>query len=95
MTTDKKISFLQALNTIILTAVLGMATIISVTISKIRTDQENQGKELIRIKTIQDANSLSIQILNSRVNALEVYNSASLKQWVDDNYKRLPQKQNR
>jgi hypothetical protein len=92
MTTDKRVSFLQYLNTVILTAILGMATIISINVSKVRTDQETQAKELVSIKTIQDANTLSIQILNSRVSALEIYNQTMIKQWVDDNYVRLPQK---
>jgi hypothetical protein len=61
----------------------------------IRLEQENQSRELVRMRTIQDANSLSIKILNDRVSTLEQYNQSTMKQWVDDNYVRIPQNKNK
>jgi hypothetical protein len=88
---NNRIDFLKYLNTIILTVIAILSSIVFFKVNCIQNLQQEQAKEIIRIKTIQDANTLSIASLLSRMNALEQYNQSVMKQWVDDNYVRLPQ----
>jgi hypothetical protein len=88
---NNRIDFLKYLNTIILTIIGIISGLVFFKVNCIQNQQQEQAKEIIRIKTIQDANTLSIASLLSRMNALEQYNQSVMKQWVDDNYVRLPQ----
>ena len=88
----EKVVWLQYVNTTILSLILGLATMIAVTLATVKTDQAAYSAELIRIKTIQDINTGSIKDLDSRVSTLELNYLDYIKTWVDQNYIRKPQK---
>jgi hypothetical protein len=94
-----KLKTIQYINTVILTIVGIFATLIFVTITNIRDEQQtitiNQTefeKELLRLKTVQDINVASVKDLNSRLNTLELNYLDYIKTWVDQNYVRKLQK---
>lgn len=89
---DKRVRLLQYINTFILTAILGMSTMAAVQLTQVKDTQSELQAEVLRIKTIQDINTTNISILDSRVKILEINATADLKNWVDLNYVRKPQK---
>jgi hypothetical protein len=90
--TDKQeISFLQYLNTAILTMIGIVAIFIFVSVKDVKEQQAVFQTELIRIKTIQDINTTNISEINSRVSALEKSDMLQLQGWVDANYVRKKQ----
>lgn len=89
---DKRLSFVQNLNTIILTVIAILAMIIFLTVSGVKKSQEEASKELIRMKTVQDINVAAIKEVGSRVTTLELNYMEYIKSWVDANYVRKPQK---
>ena len=82
----KQIDWLKFLNTFMVAMVLGFSVMCFTGIETVRTQQSEQGKELVRIKTIQDANTLSIATLNARVSAIEMNQTESIKNWVMANF---------
>jgi hypothetical protein len=91
-TERKQIDWLKFINTFIL-SVIAIFTIISFNmLATIQKENTTTKIELVRLKTIQDENTNKITVLTSRVNILENENANALKQWVDDNYVRKPQK---
>jgi len=91
---EKRSNFFQIINSIILTVVGILAVYISVSVGEIRSRQENTAIELIRIKTIQDANTMAIGTMNTRVTALEHDYMTYIQEWVESNYVRKPQRFN-
>jgi hypothetical protein len=89
---DKQVDWLKYLNTFILTLIFGFTLMCFTSINTVRNTQVEQGKELVRIKTIQDANTLSISVLNSRVTALEMNQADAIKNWVEANFVRRVEK---
>lgn len=94
-----KLKTIQYINTVILTIVGIFATLIFVTITNIRDEQQtitiNQTefeKELLRLKTVQDINVAGVKDLNSRLSTLELNYLDYIKTWVDQNYVRKLQK---
>lgn len=92
-------SIFQYINTVILTVVGIFAVMIFTTINKVRAEQEalkliqaDYGKELLRLKTVQDRNVTDISKLDARVVILEINYIDRLKEWVDQNYQRKLQK---
>lgn len=84
----KQIDWLKYINTFILTFILGFTMMCFISINSVKAAQEEQGKELVRIKTIQDANTIGVAALNLRVSAIEINQTNALKEWVDDNFER-------
>jgi len=89
---EKRISFIQYMNTIILTVIGVFALMIYLTIAKVKDNQSISSTELVRIKTIQDINTAEIKNINVRVTTLENNNLDYIKTWTDLNYMRKPQK---
>ena len=83
---EKNSNFFKSVITIILTIIAVLASLITISLSRVLTNQEEVGKELVRMKTIQDENTLKI---NTHMNKPDI---ELLKNWVDDNYIRKPQK---
>ena len=89
---DKRMNFIQYLNTVLLT-IVGLASVIIVSsISKIRNNQEEFAKQLIELKTIQSINVENIKANDARLKTLELNYIDLMKTWVDANYVRKPQK---
>lgn len=84
----KQVDWLRYINTFILTFVLGFTIMCFTSINTVKVTQAEQGKELVRIKTIQDANTLSISTLNARVSAIEMNQMEAIKNWVEANFQR-------
>jgi hypothetical protein len=89
---DKRVRFLQYINTGLLTLILGIATMISAQFGSINKAQTFQQSELLRLKTVQDINTNNITILDSRVKILELSWTTELKEWVEQNYVRKAQR---
>jgi hypothetical protein len=96
---EKQVKFLQYINTAILTFIGTVAMIMFLTMADIKKSQiqgaamhEEFGKELLRLKTVQDINVASVKDLNQRVTTLEMNYLDYVKNWVDQNYVRKPQK---
>jgi len=90
---EKRIDYLKYFNTALLTIIAIVAILIFDTVSGVKALQTEQGKELIRIKTVQDINTGNIGNLQTRVSYLEKDNIQTLQTWVDNNYIRKPQTQ--
>ncbi len=91
-TNNKRINFLQYLNTTILTVILGVALMIFLTINSVKKDQSDIGKELVRLSTIQDMHILTIKDLETRITTLERNYLDNIKLWTDENYLRKSQR---
>ena len=88
---DKRVHFLQYVNTTILTLIFGVAIMIFTTVTNVKNTQQGAGQELVRLKAVQDINITNVDKLSSRVNMLETNYVESLKNWIDANYIRKPQ----
>ena len=91
-TSEKQITFLQYLNTVILTVISIVLIFLFTVVINVKDNQEANAKELIRMKTIQDINTGNINTIDNRVKSLELSNESEVKTWVDNNYLRKPQK---
>ena len=89
---DKRVRLLQYINTFILTAILGMSTMAAVQLTSVKEIQSSLQAEVLRIKTVQDINTVNIGILDNRVKVLEISSMSDIKNWVEQNYVRKPQK---
>jgi hypothetical protein len=88
---DKRVAWLQYLNTGLLTLILGFAMMISSTVATLNKRQSDSEKEDLRLKTIQDMNVKNVDELYKRVTTLEVKYIEDIKGWVEFNYIRKPQ----
>ncbi len=89
---DSKISFLNYLNTSLLTASVAILMFVFTTVDKIKTGQEDSGKEIARLKTIAEQTANDVVSLESRVRTLEKSNYIEMQAWVEANYSRKPQR---
>ena len=89
---DSKISFLNYLNTSLLTASVAILMFVFTTVDKIKTGQEDSGKEIARLKTIAEQTANDVVSLESRVRALEKSNYIEMQAWVEAKYSRKPQR---
>jgi len=82
----KRTNFLQyaITNNISIIAIFSVLTF--GTVRNVQTTQTEQAKELVRLKTIQDANVTSVSILNNRVSAIEINQTDLIKSWVELNF---------
>ena len=62
------------------------------TVDRIKTGQEESGKEIARLKTIAEQTASDVVSLESRVRTLEKSNYVELQSWVEANYTRKPQR---
>ena len=90
--TDSKVTFLNYLNTTMLTAVCTILMFVFTTVDKIKTGQEDSGKEIARLKAIAEQTASDVVSLESRVRTLEKSNYVELQSWVESNYVRKPQR---
>ena len=86
-----KISFLQYLNTVILTAVAIVLTILCTAVVEVKTNQENTAISLGIVKSRQDMNMIIIDKQGNAIEELQKNSQETLRKWVDDNYVRKPQ----
>jgi len=89
---NKRVTFLQYLNTVILTAIGIFAAIAVITLDKIRDNQSDFATRLVKVETIQPLNTTSITDVSKRIGVLESNYLELVKSWVDANYIRKPQK---
>jgi hypothetical protein len=94
-----RLRFLQYLNTVILTGIGTITVVIFTILNTVRIDQSEYSKELLRLKTVQDINVASVKavdvkadLIDARVDKLELNYLDYIKSWVDANYIRKPQK---
>jgi hypothetical protein len=92
MTNDKRVAFLQYLNTAILTLIFGCSMLIFITLNNVKTSNEALSKELILVKERQNVNITNISNLNTRVTILETNTTENIKTWTENNFIRKPQK---
>lgn len=90
--TDSKVNFLNYLNTAMLTATCTILMFVFTTVDRIKTGQEESGKEIARLKTIAEQTASDVVSLESRVRTLEKSNYVELQSWVEANYTRKPQR---
>ncbi|MEI7524582.1 MAG: hypothetical protein WCJ95_09650 [Mariniphaga sp.] len=90
--TDSKITFLNYLNTALLTCVCTVLMFVFTVVDKIKTGQEDSGKEISRLKTIAEQTANDVVSLESRVRTLEKSNYIEMQAWVEANYTRKPQR---
>ena len=98
-TIEKRITVMQYINTIILTAIGIFAFMIFTTVRDIGKEQEIivrkqfvMETEDLRLKTTQDRNVSDIAELAARVTVLETNYLDKIKDWIDANYVRKVQR---
>jgi hypothetical protein len=89
---DKRVMWLQYLNTGLLTIILGISSMAAVILTNVKNTQSDSKVELARLKANQDYNSNILSNHEIRINELELFNATQLKEWVDANYIRKPQR---
>lgn len=57
----------------------------------VQSTQVEQAKELVRLKTVQDNNILTVANINTRVQVIETNQANAIKTWVEDNFVRRNQ----
>lgn len=88
---EKKIDFLKFFNTALISIIAIVAILIFSKVTSIETLQSDQGKELVRLKAVQDINVSNVDKIGARVISLEYDRNTQIQSWVDDNYLRKPQ----
>ncbi len=91
-TGSTKVKFVQYLNTVILTVIGIVSTIIVLQMNKVVDSQAQFSKEMVHLNTVQEINTRTIEGLDTRVKTLELNYLDYIKTWVDQNYIRKPQK---
>jgi len=90
-TDNKKAAMLQYVISTMLTVIAIVSTLTFASVNKVRKEQVDVAKELVRIKTIQDNNTIKIEGLEKRVNVIELNQTDIIKNWVELNFKRKEQ----
>jgi len=62
------------------------------TVDKIKSGQEDSGKEIARLKIIAEQTASEVVSLESRVHILEKSNFVEMQAWIEANYVRKPQR---
>jgi hypothetical protein len=81
-----QIDWLKYINTLIITLIFGFTVMCFTSINSVKSVQSEQGKELVRLATIQSANVLAIVTLTTRVATIELNQTESIKNWVMANF---------
>ena len=87
-----KTTIFQYINTVLISMMSIFAMLIFITINNVRTNQAAFSKEIVIIGTNQEFNTERIKSIDIRVKALELDYVNALKDWIDQNYVRKPQK---
>jgi Tfp pilus assembly protein PilN len=85
---EKKVQFLQYVNTAILTFIATIAMIIFISIRDMKTHQESTLMQLTKFQVLQDHNTQQLDDVDARVKVLEISNQVEFKNWVDNNFVR-------
>jgi len=88
---EKRVAWLQYLNTAILTLILGVSVMVATIVHELQQNQSAAEVRIVRIETVQGINTNNISVLDSRVKILEDKYSNDLKDWVDANFIRKQQ----
>lgn len=88
---EKRVSMLQYLNTGLLTLICGFSVMAATELTAVKTNQSEIGKELIRMKTVQDINVENIKNVSNELSDLQLRSLTDYRTWVDNNYVRKPQ----
>jgi hypothetical protein len=88
---DKRVQWLQYINTTLLTVVLALLAFNNATIYKINEKLIDADKESVRLKAVQDVNVRDIADIKTRVGILEITREDEMRKWIDDNYVRKAQ----
>lgn len=86
MTVDRRVSFLQSLNTIILTIISIGLIILLMMVNTVRENQEQTAMEQGKMKVQQDINVININKHDDRIGALEQQKQNEMKAWVESNF---------
>lgn len=89
---ESRTTFLNYINTMLLTASIAILMFVFTTVDKIKTGQEDSSKEIARLKAIAEQTENDFVSLESRVRALEKSNYIELQSWVELNYIRKSQR---
>ena len=89
---DKRFDYLRYINTILIAFILAFSVMCWNGIRNVKAIQETVGNELILIRERQNVNTTNIDFLDKRVTLIESNVVENLKQWIDENYIRKPQK---
>jgi hypothetical protein len=89
---ERQVKFVSYLNTVFLTLITGLAMLIFITVSTLRKEISSTQQAMIRFQVIQDHNTVQIDDVDARVKILEITNLQDIKNWIDLNYVRKPQK---
>ena len=89
---DRKITGLQYFNTVLLTIISITLAILLGVVAEVRHNQEMTSIEIAKQKVTQEMNVTRITKLEDRTANLEKYNESTIKDWVEQNFVRRPQK---
>ena len=89
---ESRSTFLNYINTILLTASIAILMYVFTTVDKIKSGQEDSGKEIARLKIIAEQTASEVVSLESRVHILEKSNFVEMQAWIEANYVRKPQR---
>ncbi len=89
---ESRSTFLNYINTILLTASIAILMFVFTTVDKIKSGQEESGKEITRLKIIAEQTANEVASLESRVHILEKSNFVEMQAWIEANYVRKPQR---
>lgn len=89
---ESRSTFLNYINTILLTASIAILMFVFTTVDKIKSGQEDSGKEIARLKIIAEQTASEVVSLESRVHILEKSNFIEMQAWIEANYVRKPQR---
>jgi len=89
---ESRSTFLNYINTILLTASIAILMFVFTTVDKIKSGQEDSGKEIARLKIIAEQTASEVVSLESRVHILEKSNFVEMQAWIEANYVRKPQR---
>ena len=88
---NNKVKFVQYLNTVILTVIGIVSTVIVLQLNKVVDSQADFAKEMVHLNTVQEINTGRLDQIDTRVKTLELNYLDYIKTWVDQNYVRKPQ----
>ena len=89
---EKRLSFTQYLNTVLLTVVGVIAMIIFLSLRDLKQEIVRNSETMIKFQVLQDHNTQQIDDVDARVKILEINNTQDIKNWIDMNYVRKAQK---
>jgi LPS O-antigen subunit length determinant protein (WzzB/FepE family) len=89
---DKRLSFMQYLNTGLLTLILAVAGYAATVLIDVKKTEADTTIRVVKLETVQANNVNNVNSLSVRVFTLETNYIEDLRAWVENNYVRKPQK---